>query len=335
MGAIMIPRIVITPGEPAGIGPDIVLHAASRKDNFPAAELIVIADPDLLITRAKQLSLPLELISCDLTTSPTNHVPGTLKIIPISLLAPCIAGQINPLNSPYVIETLALATDLCLEKKVDALVTGPINKAAINLAGISFTGHTEFLATRCEVDDVLMLFVVKHLKVALATTHIPLAQVSRAITLTHLIKTIKLLNKELQNRFHIKKPRIFVAGLNPHAGEAGLLGHEEIKILTPAIQQLQQENIDVQGPFPADTLFTEKNLSQPDAILAMYHDQALPVIKHIGFNHAVNVTLGLPIIRTSVDHGTAVNLAGTSDADPGSLIAAIRLAIELTPSKMV
>jgi 4-hydroxythreonine-4-phosphate dehydrogenase len=323
---VKIPRIVITPGEPAGIGPDIVLQLANQL--FPA-ELIVVCDPDLLITRAKQLSLSIKLIACDLTKPPQKHLPGTLNIIPISLLAPCSAGQINPLNSAYVIETLSLATDLCLEKKAAALVTGPINKAAINLAGIPFTGHTEFLATRCHTDEVLMLFVVNQHKVALATTHIPLAKVTQAITISHLIKTIKLLNKELQYRFGIKKPRILVAGLNPHAGEEGLLGSEEINIITPAIHQLQSENIDVLGPFPADTLFTEKYLLQADAILAMYHDQALPVVKYMGFSSAVNVTLGLPIIRTSVDHGTALSIACTHQADPGSLIAAVHLAIKL------
>jgi 4-hydroxythreonine-4-phosphate dehydrogenase len=323
-----IPRIIITPGEPAGIGPDIVLQLANREQSFPA-ELIVICDPHLLITRAKQLSLSIELISCDLTKPAKEHTPGILKIIPISLLAPCIAGQINPLNSAYVIETLSIAADLCIEKKAGALVTGPIQKAAINMAGIPFTGHTEFLAKRCATDEVLMLFVVNQLKVALATTHIPLAKVASTITLSHLIKTIKLLNREIQNRFGIKKPRILVAGLNPHAGEEGLLGHEEINIISPAISQLKKENIDVEGPFPADTLFTEKYLSKADAILAMYHDQALPVVKYMGFSHAVNVTLGLPIIRTSVDHGTALDIAGTQDSDPGSLIAAVRLAIEL------
>jgi 4-hydroxythreonine-4-phosphate dehydrogenase len=323
-----IPRIVITPGEPAGIGPDIVLQLACQDILFPA-ELIVISDPDLLMARAKSLSLSVELIACDLTKPAKKHLPGTLKIIPISLKAPCIPGQINCLNSAFVIHSLSLAVDFCLENKVEAFVTGPVNKAAMNMAGIPFTGHTEFLAARCHVNDVLMLFVVNQLRVALATTHIPLAQVPSAITISHLTKTLHLLDRELKNKFDIKKPRILVAGLNPHAGEEGLLGREEINIITPVIHQLQTDHIDVQGPFPADTLFTKKYLPQADAILAMYHDQALPVVKYMGFSHAVNVTLGLPIIRTSVDHGTALDIAGTNQADPGSLMAALHLAIEL------
>jgi 4-hydroxythreonine-4-phosphate dehydrogenase len=321
-----IPRIIITPGEPAGIGPDIVLQIAGQ--DFPA-ELIVVCDPELLISRAKQLQLPIELVPANLTTTATKHIPGTLKIIPVDLAAPCTAGEINPQNSPYVMDCLAIATDYCLENKVAALVTGPINKAAINIAGIPFTGHTEFLAARCRTDEVLMLFVVNQVKVALATTHIPLAKVSAAITASRLTDTIKLLHAELQNRFGIKQPRIFVAGLNPHAGEEGLLGREEIDIIIPTLEVLRSENIDVHGPFPADTLFTQKHLSDCDAILAMYHDQALPVVKYMGFSDAVNVTLGLPIIRTSVDHGTALNIAGTQQADPGSLKAAVLLAIEL------
>lgn len=321
-----IPRIIITPGEPAGVGPDIVLQMASR--HF-SAELIVVGDPDLLRARAKQLQCPIELSLCQLNKPAKNHVPGTLKIIPATLSESCTPGVINPANSAYVIECLSIATDHCLAHHVDALVTGPINKAAINDAGIPFTGHTEYLATQCHANDVLMLFVVNGYKVALATTHIPLAKVPGSITISNLINTLTLLHTELQHRFNIKNPRILVAGLNPHAGEEGLLGREEINIITPALEQLRADNINVHGPLPADTLFTEKHLSQCDAILAMYHDQALPVVKYMGFSSAVNVTLGLPIIRTSVDHGTALDIAGTMQANPGSLIAAVNLAIEL------
>lgn len=329
-----IPRIVITPGEPAGIGPDIVLQTAGL--TFPA-ELIVIASPELLIERAKQLQIPIQLLSCDLNEAATPHIPGTLKIIPASLATACIPGKINSINSTYVMTCLSLATELCLQNKAHAIVTGPIHKAAINAAGIPFTGHTEFLAERCKIGNVLMLFVVNQLKVALATTHIPLQKVSSAITIPHLVSTIQLLHHELKNRFGIENPRLFIAGLNPHAGEEGLLGREEIEVIIPAINQLQKNHIDVSGPFPADTLFTEKYLTQCDAILGMYHDQALPVIKHIGFSHAVNVTLGLPIIRTSVDHGTALDIAGTGHADAGSLVAAVNLAIQMAiwPDKII
>jgi len=323
-----IPRIVITLGEPAGIGPDIVLKAA-QLDSL--AELIVIGSPELLAARAQQLQIPIQLLDCDLNASAHLHVPGTLKIMPVALNDACIPGEINPVNSDYVIRCLSLATDLCLQNKVHALVTGPIHKAAINMAGIHFTGHTEFLAKRCQATNVLMLFVVNQLKVALATTHIPLQKVSSAITIPHLINTIQLLHNELKNRFGIKNPRLFIAGLNPHAGEEGLLGREEIDIIIPALNELKLKNINISGPFPADTLFTEKYLTECDAILGMYHDQVLPIVKHIGFNHAVNITLGLPIIRTSVDHGTALDIAGTGQADSGSLIAAINLATNLKP----
>jgi 4-hydroxythreonine-4-phosphate dehydrogenase len=322
----LIPRIAITLGEPAGIGPDVVLQAAQ---NHFAAELIVIGDPELCLSRAKQLNLPIELLPCDLQHSATPHVPGTLKIIPLSLPAVCIPGKLNPANASYVMDCLSLATNLCLENKTHALVTGPVHKANMNAGGISFIGHTEFLAAHCKSPHVLMLFVVNSLKVALVTTHVPLRKVSSAITVPHLIDTIRLLHTELNHRFGIKNPRILVAGLNPHAGENGLLGREEIDVIIPALQQLKTENIDVAGPLPADTLFTHHHLTQSDAILAMYHDQALPVVKHMGFNSAVNVTLGLPIIRTSVDHGTALEIAGTGQADAGSLMAAIELAVQL------
>jgi 4-hydroxythreonine-4-phosphate dehydrogenase len=216
----------------------------------------------------------------------------------------------------------------CLQHQAHALVTGPVHKALLNDAGIRFSGHTEFLAARCHAKQTLMLFVVDKLKVALATTHIPLSDVPKKITLEHLTTSIRLLHHELQNRFSIPDPHILVCGLNPHAGESGHLGQEEIKIITPALELLRAEKINVTGPLPADTIFTEHALKSADAIFAMYHDQALPVVKHLGFDRAVNMTLGLPIIRTSVDHGTALDLAGTGKTNPGSLAAALNLALQ-------
>ncbi len=320
------PRILITPGEPAGIGPDIVVQLAQQPCH---AELVVVTDPDMLLARAKQIDLPLTLTEVSLSQPPSLHTPGTLKIIPVKLSVPAIPGKVNIANASFVIECLTLATDLCLEKKADALVTGPVQKAVINEAGIAFTGHTEFLADRCKASEVLMLFVVDALKVALVTTHLPLSQVAKAITQEKLIKTIKLLNHELKNRFGIQQPTILVAGLNPHAGEQGHLGREEIDVIEPALTLLRKEKLQLIGPLPADTLFTQKYLTMADAVLAMYHDQALPVVKNIGFDRAVNVTLGLPIIRTSVDHGTALDIAGTKKANDRSMQEAIKLAIKL------
>lgn len=319
-------RIVITPGEPAGIGPDIVIQLAQQAH---AAELIVIADSDLLTTRAKRLQLPLALEPFDPAKPAAPHRPGTLKIIPISLATACLPGKLDTQNAAYVIRSLELATDLCLRQEADALVTGPVQKSIINEAGIPFTGHTEFLAQRCGVKEVIMLFVTEQIKVALVTTHLPLSAVPSAITTEKVVAIGRLLQRELQQRFSLAAPKILICGLNPHAGENGLLGREEIDVIEPAVHQLQAEQINVLGPLPADTIFTEKYLQTADVILAMYHDQALPVVKYLGFGHAVNVTLGLPIIRTSVDHGTALDAAGTLNADPGSLAAALQQAVLL------
>lgn len=321
-----IKRIIISPGEPAGIGPDLVVQLAQQ---IWAAELVVVGDPNLFSERAKLLKLPLQLIPFQLTHA-TLHQPGNLKIIPVSLKAPCQAGLLNKENASYVIDCLQLATQYCLEKIADALVTGPIHKAILNEAGIAFTGHTEFLANACSKEQVVMLFVTPQMKVALATTHLPLAEVPRAITSHSLTQSIRILHAGLIQLFQYKQPKIVVCGLNPHAGESGYLGQEEITIIKPVIDQLRSENIHVSGPLPADTVFTEYYLKTADAILAMYHDQALPVVKYAGFNQAVNVTLGLPIIRTSVDHGTALNLAGSGQADSGSFSAAIEQAITLS-----
>lgn len=318
---------MITPGEPAGIGPDITIQIAQQ--TWPA-EIIVVADPELLLKRAQQLKLPLTLEEFDLTSPLSAHKPQTLKIIPIKLNASCEAGVLNRVNSSYVLRSLEIATDLCLQKQTHALVTGPVHKAVMNDANIAFTGHTEFLAKRCHASEVIMLFVTKKMKVALATTHLPLSQVPKVISSQHLISQLRLLARELENKFRITEPKIMVCGLNPHAGEEGHLGREEIDIIQPALKQLQAEKIQALGPYPADTIFTEKYLAAADAIFAMYHDQALPVVKFQGFSEAVNVTLGLPIIRTSVDHGTALDLAGTGLADAGSMAAALSLAIELS-----
>jgi 4-hydroxythreonine-4-phosphate dehydrogenase len=312
-------RILITPGEPAGIGPDLVIQIAQSTMD---TELIVLADPHLLKERAKKLKLPLEIIDCDLAKPPVSQQAKSLKVIPITLKAPCVPGTLNPENAAYVIQCLQQAADICLQQKAHALVTGPIQKSIINAAGIAFTGHTEFLAQYCKIPQPLMLFVTPKMKVAIATTHIPLAKIPQAITPMLLINSLRILNEGLINLFHIQQPKILVSGLNPHAGESGHLGTEEIEIIAPVIKQLQSENMNIIGPLSADTIY----LQPADAIFAMYHDQALPVVKYSGFNEAVNVTLGLPFLRTSVDHGTALDLAGTGQADIGSFRAAIQLA---------
>lgn len=324
-----VKRLLITPGEPAGIGPDITLQLA-QEDN--PAELVVIADPDLLNSRAQQLGLHIKLIECDLASTPVSHQAKTLKIIPEKLIIPAKPGELNSENAPYVIRTLERAATFALHRKASAIVTGPVNKGILNQAGISFSGHTEFFANYCHVPQTVMLFVIDKLKVALATTHLPLANVPKAITASHLRSIITILHQGLKKTFHHSSPRILVCGLNPHAGENGYLGREEIEIISPALDELRQQGMQLEGPLPADTIFTPPFIERADAILAMYHDQALPLVKYAGFGHAVNVTLGLPFIRTSVDHGTAVDIAGSGKSDPGSLIAAVKLAREISIS---
>jgi len=324
-----IPRIIITTGDPAGIGPDIAIQIAQQA--WPA-EIVVIADEELLTQRAQQISLPISLTVCDPNQTPEVHQPGKLKIIPIMLNVDAQPGKLNPANSWYVIRSLETAVNLCESGAAHAMVTGPVNKLVINKTGVPFTGHTEFLAKRCNVSHTVMMFVAEKLKVALATTHVPIAKLSAAITKESLRWTITVLANELKNRFQIASPKIFVCGLNPHAGEGGYLGTEENEIITPVLDEFRAQGINLIGPLPADTLFTPKYLDQADAVLAMYHDQALPIVKYMSFGHAVNITLGLPFIRTSVDHGTAADIAGTGKADAGSMAAAIELAIELTRS---
>jgi 4-hydroxythreonine-4-phosphate dehydrogenase len=288
-------------------------------------QLIVIAAPELLTARAQHLGLTLHLLPFDPTAAPAVNPPGTLTVLPVPLRQPVIPGQLNSANAAYVLETLARACDGCLDGTFAGLVTGPVHKGIINDAGLPFTGHTEFFAERCAAMPVMML-ATPELRVALVTTHLPLAAVSRAITAAHLTQVLEIVHHDLRHRFGIAAPRLLVCGLNPHAGEGGHLGREELDIIIPVLTALRAQGMNVIGPVPADTAFVPTQLAQTDVVVAMYHDQGLPVLKHLGFGRAVNVTLGLPLIRTSVDHGTALDRAGTDRADLGSLLAALALA---------
>jgi 4-hydroxythreonine-4-phosphate dehydrogenase len=321
--------LALTPGEPAGIGPDLCIQLAQQQ--ALAANVVVIADPMLLLQRARQLQLPLNVIP---------YVPGealpypplppaTLRVLAVPLSEPVETGKLNVANAAYVMRTLELAVAGCLSGEFGGLCTGPVQKSIINEAGIAFSGHTEFLAERSGVKRVVMMLSTPHLRVALATTHLPLAAVPAAITQDLLIEVLTILHHDLSTKFGLTTPRILVAGLNPHAGEGGHLGREEITTITPVLDQLRAQGMQLIGPLPADTLFTPQHLQQADAVLAMYHDQGLPVLKAQGFGEAVNHTLGLPFIRTSVDHGTALSLAGTGRADTGSLQAALAAAQHL------
>ncbi|XLU03736.1 4-hydroxythreonine-4-phosphate dehydrogenase [Aeromonas sp. DSM 116730] len=323
-------RLAITPGEPAGIGPDLVLQIAQR--DWPH-QLVVIADPALLRERAALLGLPIELEPYDAAAPVRGQRAGTLTVCAVPLGAPVVPGELDEGNGAYVLATLQRACDGNLSGEFAAVVTGPVHKGIINQAGVSFSGHTEFFAQQSDTADVVMLLATEGLRVALATTHIPLAYVAMAITQERLAKVIRILDADLKGKFGIAHPRIYVCGLNPHAGEGGHLGREEIDVIEPALASLRQEGIDLVGPLPADTLFQEKYLKDADAVLAMYHDQGLPVLKYKGFGNSVNITLGLPFIRTSVDHGTALDLAGKGLADSGSLITAINHAIQMVEKK--
>ena len=322
----MTHRIAITPGEPAGIGPDLVLELA--KQNWPV-ELVLCADPELILARAKLLGKAIELIDYDPERPAQPQRAGTLTIAPISMAVPAVPGHLNETNGRYVLETLQFACERNISAEFSAVVTGPVHKGIINQAGVSFSGHTEFFAQQSGTADVVMLLATKGLRVALVTTHIPLAYVAKAITAERLSNIIRIINAEMQTKFSIKKPKIYVCGLNPHAGEDGHLGREEIEIISPTLMQLRDEGMDLTGPLPADTLFQPKYLNDADVVLAMYHDQGLPVLKSVGFGRSVNITLGLPFIRTSVDHGTAIELAGTGTADAGSMFTAVNQAIEM------
>jgi 4-hydroxythreonine-4-phosphate dehydrogenase len=325
------PRIAITAGEPAGIGPDIILMLL-EKQQWPDAELVIIADPDMLQERARQLHIPLKFRNYSPDARQATTI-GVCLILPISCSSPVTAGVLDVQNARYVLQTLQRATQGCLNGEFSAMVTAPLHKGIINDAGIPFTGHTEFLAKLTHTPLPVMMLTADSLRVALATTHVPLRQVSELITRPLLEQVLRILHKDMQEKFAIPDPHILVCGLNPHAGEGGHLGTEEIDTLIPVIQHLQQQGMNLTGPLPADTLFTPRNLQNADAVLAMYHDQGLPVLKHAGFGKAINITLGLPIIRTSVDHGTALHLAGSGKAETGSLYAAIQLAIQLSLKK--
>lgn len=319
--------LAITPGEPAGIGPDLVVQLAQTAP-APDTAWVVIADPALLAERARMLGLALRLHEYAPGAPPA--AAGELSVLPIATAAEVTAGRLDPRNAGYVLHTLERAADGCLADEFDALVTGPVHKGVINDAGIPFSGHTEFLAARCGGGaHPVMLLAADSLRVALATTHLPLSEVSHAITGERLQRVLRILDHDLRARFGLPRPRILVCGLNPHAGEGGHLGREEIDVIGPALDELRAEGLELIGPLPADTLFTPRRLHNADAVLAMYHDQGLPVLKYAGFGHAVNITLGLPIVRTSVDHGTALELAGSGRAEAGSLQAALALAADI------
>ncbi len=320
-----VPRIALTPGEPAGIGPDLCIQLAQQ--HLPC-EIVVIASPELLAERAAQLGLPLQMRDFDSTLPATEQAAGCLTVLPVELPEPVQCGQLNPANSRYVLKTITKATRGCMDAVFDAMVTGPVHKGVINDAGLPFSGHTEFIAGITRGHPVMML-ATPGLRVALVTTHLPLSEVSSAITHTRLRTVIRVLDHELRTRFGINSPKILVCGLNPHAGENGHLGREEIDIIEPVLKTFCKQGLNLHGPLPADTLFTDKYLATADAVLAMYHDQGLPVLKYKGFGRAVNITLGLPIIRTSVDHGTALDLAGSGKADSGSLQFALQTALTM------
>jgi len=316
-------RLVITPGEPAGIGPEVCVRLVQQA--LPA-EPIAVADPELLGRCAWNLGLPLRFYPLSQEASP--HRPGHLAVVPVPLLEKEQPGRLSSANAPYVLETLRVAVDLC--QSASGLVTGPVHKGILNTPEQPFTGHTEFLAKLTGASHVVMMLVAPKLRVALATTHLPLKEVSGAITGQSLQNTLRVLHAGLIQNFGIPKPRILVCGLNPHAGEDGHIGREEIDTIVPTLEQCRSEGMTLIGPIPADTAFTPSRLTNIDVVLAMYHDQGLPVLKHLGFGRAVNVTLGLPnLVRTSVDHGVALDLAGKGLADPSSLFAAFALALKL------
>jgi len=321
-----LPRIILTSGEPAGIGPDLCLKLA--ESDWPC-ELVIAADPDLLRARANLLGLDPQIDEYSPRQERIPHRARALRIIPIALASPVEAGRLSAANARYVLALLDRAIDGCTTGEFDAMVTAPVQKSVINETGVVFTGHTEYLAERTNTPRAVMMLVAEHLRVALATTHLPLRSVSDALSIALLTEVMAVIDTDLRKRFGLARPRILVCGLNPHAGESGHLGREEIEIIVPAIAAARHAGINASGPMPADTAFTPRSLAGADVVLAMYHDQGLPVLKFAGFGGAINVTLGLPLIRTSVDHGTALDLAGTGQADAGSLAAALQQAIEL------
>jgi 4-hydroxythreonine-4-phosphate dehydrogenase len=319
---VVLPTIAVTAGEPAGIGPEI---CAALVDAALPARIVVIADRELLRERTRRVWPDFEG-GCTASTA-------SVSVLHAALVAPSVAGRLDAANSGYVLCTLAAAADGCSERLFDAMATAPVHKGVINDAGIAFTGHTEFLAERTHTPQVVMMLVGGGMRVALATTHMALKDVAAHITRAGLAQTLRILHHDLRHRFGVAAPRIAVAGLNPHAGESGHMGREEIDVIAPVIAELRGTGFHLSDPLPADTLFNPERLKQYDAVLAMYHDQGLPVLKYASFGAGVNVTLGLPIIRTSVDHGTALDIAGTGKADAGSLIEAVKLAIELAGAR--
>ena len=324
------PALIITSGEPAGIGPELCVAIAAQQ--FPA-RLAFLGDPQLLRDRAQQLGIEITVTSLDDDEPIALHQPGQLQVFPIALAEPCKPGILNIANGPYVVELLDRAVEHCRRDNAQAMVTAPVQKSTIADAGIAFMGHAEYLATKLGVDLPVMLLAGERLRVALVTTHLALTDVPAAITSQRLTETLEILYGDLSHRFGISDPHISVLGLNPHAGEAGHLGREEIEVIEPTLDKLRRRGMRLTGPVPADTAFVTAMGGEIDAILAMYHDQGLPVLKTLEFGEVVNVTLGLPIIRTSVDHGTALDIAGTGKASPASLLAAIKLAINLATNE--
>jgi 4-hydroxythreonine-4-phosphate dehydrogenase len=320
------PRIAVTPGEPAGIGPDLCLQALARPQ---AARFVVVADPDVLDRRMRRLGLSLPLVEYRPDAAPGATSPGAITVLPVRAANPAVCGEPDPANAAYVLETLKTAVAGCLDGRFDAMVTGPVHKGVINRAGIRFSGHTEYLAMLTGTPDVVMMLATRGLRVALATTHVALKDVFAGITPQRIESVLRTTHRGLHELFGVDEPRLLVCGLNPHAGEDGELGTEEIESITPVIVRLAREGMKINGPRPADTAFLPDVLAGTDAVVAMYHDQGLPVLKHMGFGNAINVTLGLPLIRTSVDHGTALELAGSGRARGGSLELALETAIAM------
>lgn len=325
-GDVPPPSIVVTSGEPAGIGPDL---CAMLAEHDISARLAVLGDPDLLASRAARIGLDIELALIDDIDEAPEHRPGVLAVVPVGTRHVPVAGELDPANAPYVLELLRRGCDACVAGPADALVTAPVQKSVIARSGVPFSGHTEFLAERTGADLPVMLLASSRLRVALVTTHLPLAAVPAAVTAERVERTCVIVHDDLENRFGIESPRILMLGLNPHAGEQGTLGTEERDVLEPCVERLSRRGLRVEGPVSADTAFTPDTLERCDVVLAMYHDQGLAPLKALSFGEVVNVTLGLPIIRTSVDHGTALQLAGTGRARPESLLAALRLAADL------
>lgn len=324
-------RFALTPGEPAGIGPDLCLMMSQATQPYP---VVVISNVQMLRERATQLALEVQITEVDPQQLPSQPAPAnTLYVWDTPLYEPVVAGQLNEANAQHVLETLTRAGQGCLDGLFDAMITAPVHKGIINQAGVPFSGHTEFLQQLTNAPEVVMMLATHGLRVALVTTHLPLREVADAVTPERIESVTRILHQDLQNKFGIQNPNILVCGLNPHAGEDGHLGREELDIIIPTLERLCSEGMNLTGPLPADTLFTPIHLKNCDAVLAMYHDQGLPVLKHKGFGAAVNITLGLPIIRTSVDHGTALDLAGTGNIDTGSLQIALVTAFQMASSR--